>query len=82
MFNVHQNARLLNIDLTCEDYTNGEKEIPSVTASASVDNEGKVHISLANLNPGKQITVTCPIVGETFKKVIRRSSDCTGNELI
>jgi alpha-N-arabinofuranosidase len=69
MFSVHQNARLLNIDLTCESYTNGEKEIPSVTASASVDNEGKVHISLANLNPDKEITVTCPIVGETYKKV-------------
>jgi alpha-N-arabinofuranosidase len=69
MFNVHQNARLLNIDLTCEDYSGGEKKIPSVTASASVDNEGRVHISLANLNPSKQITVTCPIVGEAYKKV-------------
>jgi alpha-N-arabinofuranosidase len=45
MFSVHQNARLLNTDLTCEDY------------------------SLANLNPGKQITVTCPVIGEAYKKV-------------
>jgi alpha-N-arabinofuranosidase len=69
MFNVHQNARLLNIDLTCEDYTNGDRSIPSVTASASVDNEGKVHISMANLNPNRQITVTCPIIGESYRKV-------------
>jgi len=69
MFSVHQNARLLNIDLTCEGYANGEKEIPSISASASVDSEGKVHISLANLNPGKQTIVTCPIVGETYNKV-------------
>ena len=69
MFNVHQNARLLNIDMKCEDYTNGEKAIPSVSASASVDSEGKVHISMANLNPGKAIAVTCPIIGETYKKV-------------
>ena len=27
MFSVHQNARLLNIDLKCEDYTYGEKKI-------------------------------------------------------
>ena len=66
MFSVHQDARLLNIDLRCEDYTYGEKKIPAVSASASVDNDGKVHISLANLNPGKQITVTCPIIGETL----------------
>ena len=29
------------------------KRSPLLSASASVDNEGKVHISLANLNPGK-----------------------------
>ena len=29
----------------------------------------KVHISLANLNPDKAVTVTCPLVGDTFKKV-------------
>lgn len=69
MFGVHQNARLLAIDLTCEDYSIGDKKIPSVTASASADNNGMVHISLANLNPSKQIMVTCPIIGETFKKV-------------
>jgi alpha-N-arabinofuranosidase len=28
-----------------------------------------VHISMANLNPNKLIAVSCPIVGETFKKV-------------
>lgn len=69
MFRVHQEARLLNIDLRCEDYTFGEKRIPAVSASASVDNDGKVHISLANLNPGKSVIVTCPVIGESYKKV-------------
>ena len=69
MFSVHQDARLLNIDMICEDYAFGEEKIPSVSASASVDKDGKVHISLANLNPGKQITVSCPLIGETSKKV-------------
>ncbi len=69
MFSVHQNARLLNIDLNCEDYAYGGKKIPSISASASVGEDGKVHISLANLNPGKQVTVTCPVIGEEYKKV-------------
>ncbi|MBK8881639.1 MAG: alpha-N-arabinofuranosidase [Bacteroidales bacterium] len=69
MFNVHQNARLLKTDLRCEDYTFAGKTIPSISASASVDNNGKVHISLANLNPGKQITVSCPVIGEEYKTV-------------
>jgi alpha-N-arabinofuranosidase len=69
MFRVHQEARLLNIDLRCEDYTNGNRSIPSISASASIDKDGKVHISLANLNPNKAVTVTCPVIGDTYKKV-------------
>ena len=69
MFRIHQEARLLNINLKCEDYTYGNKKIPAVSASASIDNEGKVHISLANLNPDKSIIVTCPLIGDSFKKV-------------
>ncbi len=69
MFRVHQEATLLNIDLRSEEYAYGNRKIPSVSASASVDKDGKVHISLANLNPNKPITVSCPVIGETFKKV-------------
>ena len=69
MFRVHQNARLLNIDLKCEDYTYGNKAIPSVSASASIDDKGLVHISLANLNPNKALTITCPVIDGTYNNV-------------
>jgi alpha-N-arabinofuranosidase len=69
MFRVHQEAKLLNIDLTCEDYTYEKKSIPAISASASVDENNKVHISLANLNPGKSIVITCPLIGDSFKKI-------------
>ncbi len=69
MFSVHQEATLLKTDLECEDYTYGDKHIPAISASASVDSDGKVHISMANLNPDKSITVECPLIGETFAKV-------------
>lgn len=69
MFRVHQGAQLLNTDLRCEDYVNGDKKIPSISASASIDKNGKVHISVANLNPGKQIVLTCPVIGASYKNV-------------
>jgi len=69
MFNVHHDSRLLQSDLKCEDYVYGERKIPSLSASASVDSEGRVHISLANLNPNKPIELVCPVIGETFSKV-------------
>ena len=69
MFRVHQNAQLLNVDLRCEDYVFNGKKIPAISASASVDKDGKTHISLANLNPNKEISITCPIVGDTFRTI-------------
>jgi alpha-N-arabinofuranosidase len=66
MFRVHQDARLLSTVLKCEDYTLNDRSIPAISASASVDKDGKVHISLANLNPSKNITVTCPLIGNSY----------------
>lgn len=69
LFSIHQDARLLQTDLKCEDYTFEGAKIPSVTASASVDKENRIHISLVNLNPNKQITLTCPIIGGSYKVI-------------
>jgi alpha-N-arabinofuranosidase len=69
MFRVHQEAQMLNMDLRCEDYVFGGKKIPAISASASVDKEGKIHISLANLNPNKEISITSPVVGDTYNNV-------------
>jgi len=69
MFRVHQDAQLLHTDLRCEDYVVGDRKIPAVSASASVNKEGIVHVSLANLNPNKEIVMTCPVIGATFKNI-------------
>ena len=69
MFRVHQNARLLTTDLRCEDYSYDGRSIEAISASASETEDGIVHISLANLNPNKQIIVTCPVIGDTFRKI-------------
>ncbi|HOP58208.1 MAG TPA: alpha-L-arabinofuranosidase C-terminal domain-containing protein [Bacteroidales bacterium] len=68
MFRVHQEASLLKSDLVCENYTLGENSIPALTASASMDKDGKIHISIANLNPSKEISLTCPVIGGDFRK--------------
>ncbi len=69
MFRIHQDARLLRSDLKCEDYVMGDKKIPAISASASVDKDGKIHISVANLNPGKEIILDCPLIGAAIKNV-------------
>jgi alpha-N-arabinofuranosidase len=69
MLKHHQEARLLSIDLRCESYTFEKRQIPAISASASVDVNGRVHISIANLNPNKAIKLTCPIIGDIFKNI-------------
>ena len=50
MFKVHHDASLLQVDGQFEQYQLGEKSLPQVSVSASKDKDGKVHISLCNLD--------------------------------
>ncbi len=44
-------------------------DIPVLTATASRDNEGKIHVSISNIDPNKATTVECDIRGAKFKSV-------------
>jgi alpha-N-arabinofuranosidase len=72
MFKVHQGATSLPFVLTTPDYVLGEAKIPAVSASASRDAAGKVHVSLANTDPNNAITVTAALTGVTPKAVSGR----------
>jgi alpha-N-arabinofuranosidase len=63
MFTVHHNATLLPTDMRCAKYEFGQDSIPSVTASASKDASGKIHITLCNVNPNQPAEVDCELQG-------------------
>jgi len=65
MFNVHQGATSLPVELSTPDYVVGAEKIPAVSAAASRDAAGKVHLSLVNANPNVPITVNCTLTGLT-----------------
>ena len=72
MFKVHQGATALPLQLATPDYKFGPEKIPAVSASASRDAAGRVHVSLANADPAKSITVTCTLTGLAAKSVSGR----------
>jgi alpha-N-arabinofuranosidase len=72
MFKVHQGATALPLTLSTPDYAVGEGKIPAVSASASRDAAGHVHLSLANANPNTAITVACTLEGIVSKSVAGR----------
>ena len=74
MFKVHHDAYLLPMDLKCENYTIKyqnikDVSIPAISASASVNKDGVVHITLANVKPNDMISIRCYLVGSPFTKV-------------
>jgi alpha-N-arabinofuranosidase len=69
MWKVHQDATLVSLKLKCEKYIMGNDTIPSVTASASKDAAGKMHITLANFDPNKTQEITCDFSGGTYSQV-------------
>jgi alpha-L-arabinofuranosidase len=55
MYKVHQGATLIPLDLKTPEYEFGGKSIPAVSASASRDSDGRVHLSLVALDPNQPI---------------------------
>jgi alpha-N-arabinofuranosidase len=72
MYQVHQDATFLPVDVTTDDSTLGSDALPAVSASASRDAQGRVHVSLVNLDPKAAATVDAHIEGQTFKSVSGR----------
>lgn len=79
MYKVHQDAELLDLDIKAPEYRCAGESIPQVTATASMDNEGKIHISLCNLNPKEPAIIECELRGEKKTKVT--GTILTANEM-
>ncbi|MEO3944118.1 alpha-N-arabinofuranosidase [Gorillibacterium sp. CAU 1737] len=61
MFKVHQDAELLPLEFESPKYTFGAVHVPQLSASASRDKEGKVHLSLCNLHHEEELTLSLDI---------------------
>ena len=63
MYNVHQDATMLPLSIKSENYSLGKDSLQAVSASASRDKNGVVHISLVNINPNKGQEVSISLRG-------------------
>ncbi|GHN02115.1 alpha-N-arabinofuranosidase [Cytophagales bacterium WSM2-2] len=50
MYKVHQDATLVPVSISIREFVRGENKLQAVSASASIDATGKMHISLVNLD--------------------------------
>jgi len=82
LYKVHQDATMLPVSLTCNRYENNGRNIDAVSVSASKDADGKIHITLVNIDPNKAQTVECELRGMNVKNITGKAltsakiSDC------
>lgn len=69
MYQVHQDAQLIPLDFTSPMYSFEGKSIPAITASASKDAAGILHISLTNVDPTQTHALQFSLRGENWKNI-------------
>jgi alpha-N-arabinofuranosidase len=69
MYNVHQDATLIPLTISSEDYVSGAEKLAAISASASTDKNGLTHISLVNIDPGHVRRVSVNLSGKKFSRV-------------
>lgn len=63
MYQVHQDATALPPDLHCGEYACGQDAIAALSATASRDEAGRVHLCVTNVDPNNGAEVSCEIRG-------------------
>jgi alpha-N-arabinofuranosidase len=69
MYKVHHDATLLPQTLESPAYVHGSEALPAISASASVDKEGRIHLSLVNIDPARAVEMEVELEGLSSGKV-------------
>ena len=73
MYQVHHDTTYVPVDLITDKYSfGGRKALPAVSASASRDSDGRMHLSLVNLDPHVAVDVEARIQRRSFSSVSGR----------
>ena len=70
MYKVHQDATYLPLDILCEHrQVRNDRIVPMVSATASRNTSGQIHISLANIDLEKEQTISLSLKDHKVKSV-------------
>jgi alpha-N-arabinofuranosidase len=61
MYAVHQGATLIPLSLESPNFSLGDESLPALSASASINEEGDIHISLVNIDSKKEHPIEIPL---------------------
>ena len=67
MYNVHQDAKWLPVQVNNTDYILGNANLPSISVSASMDSSNNVHITLVNIDAGNERDILIKLENGQYK---------------
>jgi alpha-L-arabinofuranosidase len=72
MYRVHQGGASIPVDIESPQYKFAEHSIAALSVSASRDSAGKIHLSVANLDPHHSIALSTGVSGVSAKSAVGR----------
>ncbi|WP_068619048.1 alpha-N-arabinofuranosidase [Paenibacillus tuaregi] len=69
MYKVHMDNELLELEFESPNYIYNGASIPQISASASMDGEGAIHLTACNLHHAEAASFSCRIEGFNYSKV-------------
>ena len=69
MYNVHQDATLIPLQTVSNDFIFEGEKLPAISASASRDSSGRIHISLVNVDDKKSQHISVDLNQTKFKTI-------------
>jgi alpha-N-arabinofuranosidase len=73
LYQGHQDATLVPLEMQSARYSLGDESMPAVSASASRNKAGGLLLTMSNLDPTTKQAVTCELRGAAFKTVTGRA---------
>ena len=69
MYKVHQDATMLPMAVTTGEIGVGRRKMQNISATASIDKNGAINISLVNMDPKNDIEISCDVRGSKSTKL-------------
>lgn len=69
MYKVHQDANLLSLSMDGDECCFKDNGIPQISASASIDSDNQIHLSLCNMSPTDGASIDCTVMGHPCSAV-------------
>ena len=69
LYQVHQGANRLGFELETPDYVHAGSALPALSVSASRDADGRMHVSVVNLDPERAARLELRVAGRELANV-------------